>query len=222
MSILIYSIEDDEDIALVINKTLSKQGFDVKTYYNGKTFFNDFSINKPNIILLDLMLPDMSGLEILNRIRSKKENDDIRIIIISAKNLTTEKVLALDSGADDYIEKPFDLLELMSRVEAHARRIRKNEILQIGNISIDINKRECLVLGKSVELTIKEFDILHLLLSKYPNVVTREDLFNKIWNTNQVFESRTLDMHIKSLRNKLGVEGSKIKSIYGIGYRYND
>ena len=219
MSILIYSIEDDEDIALVINKTLSKQGFDVKTYYDGKTFFNDFANVKPNIILLDLMLPDMSGLDILNKIRSDKTNDDIRVIIISAKNLTTEKVLALDSGADDYIEKPFDL---MSRVEAHARRIRKKDLLEIGNIVIDVNKRECLVLGKVIDLTNKEFDILHLLLSKYPNVVTREDLFNKIWNANQVFESRTLDMHIKALRTKLGSEGAKIKSIYGIGYRYND
>lgn len=222
MSILIYSIEDDEDIALVINKTLSKQGFDVKTYYDGKTFFNDFANVKPNIILLDLMLPDMSGLDILNKIRSDKTNDDIRVIIISAKNLTTEKVLALDSGADDYIEKPFDLLELMSRVEAHARRIRKKDLLEIGNIVIDVNKRECLVLGKVIDLTNKEFDILYLLLSKYPNVVTREDLFNKIWNANQVFESRTLDMHIKALRTKLGSEGAKIKSIYGIGYRYND
>lgn len=222
MSILIYSIEDDEDIALVINKTLSKQGFDVKTYYDGKTFFNDFANVKPNIILLDLMLPDMSGLDILNKIRSDKTNDDIRVIIISAKNLTTEKVLALDSGADDYIEKPFDLLELMSRVEAHARRIRKKDILEIGNIVIDVNKRECLVLGKVIDLTNKEFDILYLLLSKYPNVVTREDLFNRIWNANQVFESRTLDMHIKALRTKLGSEGAKIKSIYGIGYRYND
>lgn len=222
MSILIYSIEDDEDIALVINKTLSKQGFDVKTYYDGKTFFNDFANVKPNIILLDLMLPDMSGLDILNKIRSDKTNEDIRVIIISAKNLTTEKVLALDSGADDYIEKPFDLLELMSRVEAHARRIRKKDIIEIGNIVIDVNKRECLVLGKVIDLTNKEFDILYLLLSKYPNVVTREDLFNKIWNANQVFESRTLDMHIKALRSKLGSEGAKIKSIYGIGYRYND
>lgn len=222
MSILIYSIEDDEDIALVINKTLSKQGFDVKTYYYGKTFFNDFANVKPNIILLDLMLPDMSGLDILNKIRSDKTNEDIRVIIISAKNLTTEKVLALDSGADDYIEKPFDLLELMSRVEAHARRIRKKDIIEIGNIVIDVNKRECLVLGKVIDLTNKEFDILYLLLSKYPNVVTREDLFNKIWNANQVFESRTLDMHIKALRTKLGSEGAKIKSIYGIGYRYND
>ncbi len=222
MSILIYSIEDDEDIALVINKTLSKQGFDVKTYYDGKTFFNDFANVKPNIILLDLMLPDMSGLDILNKIRSDKTNEDIRVIIISAKNLTTEKVLALDSGADDYIEKPFDLLELMSRVEAHARRIRKEDIIEIGNIVIDVNKRECLVLGKVIDLTNKEFDILYLLLSKYPNVVTREDLFNKIWNANQVFESRTLDMHIKALRTKLGSEGAKIKSIYGIGYRYND
>lgn len=168
------------------------------------------------------MLPDMSGLDILNKIRSDKTNEDIRVIIISAKNLTTEKVLALDSGADDYIEKPFDLLELMTRVEAHARRIRKKDIIEIGNIVIDVNKRECLVLGKVIDLTNKEFDILYLLLSKYPNVVTREDLFNKIWNANQVFESRTLDMHIKALRTKLGSEGAKIKSIYGIGYRYND
>ena len=219
---LIYSVEDDEDISLIINKTLTKQGFTVKSFENGKKFLEQFKLETPDIVLLDLMLPDMSGSVIIKKIRSNQKYDNVHIIVVSAKHMTMDKVENLDLGADDYIEKPFDLLELMSRVEAHARRIRKKDIIEIGNIVIDVNKRECLVLGKVIDLTNKEFDILYLLLSKYPNVVTREDLFNKIWNANQVFESRTLDMHIKALRTKLGSEGAKIKSIYGIGYRYND
>lgn len=216
---LVYSLEDDVDIALIINKALTKQGFDVHTFYNGNDFLKAFNQEKPQIVLLDLMLPDISGLDILRTIRKNSENEDIHIIIISAKHLPMDKVEGLDLGADDYVEKPFDVLELMSRVEAHARRLRQKSNITYKDITLDLNKRECHIGEEKIILTNKEFEILSLLLKNPENVVTREELFKCIWDTDKIVESRTLDMHIKSLRNKLGDKGQMIKSIYGVGYK---
>ena len=218
---LIYSVEDDEDISLIINKTLTKQGFTVKSFENGKKFLEQFKLETPDIVLLDLMLPDMSGSDIIKKIRSNQKYDNVHIIVVSAKHMTMDKVENLDLGADDYIEKPFDLLELMSRVEAHARRLRKSNLIKIGDIELDIAKRECIYQNKPVDLTVKEFDILVLLAKNAPNVLSRDQLFEEIWNTNQIVESRSLDMHIKTLRSKLNDDGKLIKSIYGIGYKLN-
>ena len=218
---LIHSVEDDEDISLIINKTLTKQGFTVKSFENGKKFLEQFKLETPDIVLLDLMLPDMSGSDIIKKIRSNQKYDNVHIIVVSAKHMTMDKVENLDLGADDYIEKPFDLLELMSRVEAHARRLRKSNLIKIGDIELDIAKRECIYQNKPVDLTVKEFDILLLLAKNAPNVLSRDQLFEEIWNTNQIVESRSLDMHIKTLRSKLNDDGKLIKSIYGIGYKLN-
>lgn len=218
---LIYSVEDDEDISLIINKTLTKQGFTVKSFENGKKFLEQFKLETPDIVLLDLMLPDMSGSDIIKKIRSNQKYDNVHIIVVSAKHMTMDKVENLDLGADDYIEKPFDLLELMSRVEAHARRLRKSNLIKIGDIELDVAKRECIYQNKPVDLTVKEFDILLLLAKNAPNVLSRNQIFEEIWNTNQIVESRSLDMHIKTLRSKLNDDGKLIKSIYGIGYKLN-
>lgn len=218
---LIYSVEDDEDISLIINKTLTKQGFTVKSFENGKKFLEQFKLETPDIVLLDLMLPDMSGSDIIKKIRSNQKYDNVHIIVVSAKHMTMDKVENLDLGADDYIEKPFDLLELMSRVEAHARRLRKSNLIKIGDIELDIAKRECIYQNKPVDLTVKEFDILLLLAKNAPDVLSRDQIFEEIWNTNQIVESRSLDMHIKTLRSKLNDDGKLIKSIYGIGYKLN-
>ena len=218
---LIYSVEDDEDISLIINKTLTKQGFTVKSFENGKKFLEQFKLETPDIVLLDLMLPDMSGSDIIKKIRSNQKYDNVHIIVVSAKHMTMDKVENLDLGADDYIEKPFDLLELMSRVEAHARRLRKSNLIKIGDIELDVAKRECIYQNKPVDLTVKEFDILLLLAKNAPNVLYRDQLFEEIWNNNQIVESRSLDMHIKTLRSKLNDDGKLIKSIYGIGYKLN-
>ena len=218
---LIYSVEDDEDISLIINKTLTRQGFTVKSFENGKKFLEQFKLETPDIVLLDLMLPDMSGSDIIKKIRSNQKYDNVHIIVVSAKHMTMDKVENLDLGADDYIEKPFDLLELMSRVEAHARRLRKSNLIKIGDIELDVAKRECIYQNKPVDLTVKEFDILLLLAKNAPNVLSRDQIFEEIWNTNQIVESRSLDMHIKTLRSKLNDDGKLIKSIYGIGYKLN-
>lgn len=218
---LIYSVEDDEDIALIINKVLTKQGFDVKTFKTGNEFLKNLNSVIPNIVLLDLMLPDISGSDIIKLIRKNPKFDEIHIIVVSAKHMTIDKVENLDLGADDYIEKPFEILELMSRVEAHARRLRSKSSIIVGDLKLNNAKHECTYLDKHLDLTTKEFEILALLIQKAPNVVTRDELFEKIWNTNQVLESRTLDMHIKSIRTKLNDDGRLIKSIYGIGYKLN-
>ena len=218
MSFLIYSIEDDKDIAQIINKTLLKQGYDVRTFSNGKDFFQAFNIKKPDLILLDLMLPDISGLDILKEIRKDNENEDIDIIIVSAKHMLVDKVEGLDLGADDYIEKPFDLLELMSRVNAKLRRHKKiKRYLDFGNLILDQDKRECYYNHKLIDLTNKEFDILMTLALNNNKVLNREEIFKNVWGTSFGFETRTLDMHIKSIRKK--TNDDLIKTIYGVGYK---
>ncbi|HNZ78053.1 MAG TPA: response regulator transcription factor [Bacilli bacterium] len=218
MEYLIYSIEDDKDIAYIINVTLTKQGYTVKSFADGKSFWLEFERQKPNMILLDMMLPDIPGQEILKQIRAQRENDDIDIIIISANHMLIDKVDGLDLGADDYIEKPFDLLELMSRVNVKVRRYKKNRIIHVGDYQLDIDKRECYYQNNLISLTAKEFDILTLLFQKVGKVVTREELLNQIWGMDTALETRTIDMHIKSLRNKLG-NSDLIITIYGVGYQ---
>lgn len=218
MDFLIYSLEDDKDIALIINKTLTHQGYEIKTFYDAKSFFEAFKTKKPDMVLLDMMLPDMSGSDVLKLIRSDTKNDDIEIIIISANRMIMDKVDGLDLGADDYIEKPFDLLELMSRVSARARRHKKSTNYTYGPLSLDAISHICKYADREVDLTVKEFDILSLLCKKAGNVVTRDELSEVVWGSEEIVESRALDMHIKSIRKKLG-DDEIIKTVYGIGYK---
>lgn len=216
MSYLVYSIEDDKDISHLINVALSKQGYSVKSFYNGKDFYEALSLETPQLILLDMMLPDTSGSEILKNIRSKSLYDDVDIIIISAKRMVMDKVDGLDLGADDYIEKPFDILELMSRVNVKYRRYnkRKSKTLSVNNIIMNIDEHTVTRNGNLIELTLKEFDILKLLLEKKGKVVSRDELLG------EALESRTIDMHINSIRKKLNDSDSKIiKTVYGVGYK---
>ena len=216
---LIYSIEDDINIAHIINVTLSKQDYSVKTFYDAKSFFSEFNRKKPDMILLDIMLPDMSGSDILKNLRKNQANDDIDIIIISAKSMIMDKVDGLDLGADDYIAKPFDLLELMSRVNAKFRKHKTDNIIQVESLVLNIQKRTCVSDTQEIELTAKEFDMLQLLMKNYPNVVSRETILNEIWGSNAELETRTIDMHIRSLRQKLINSNIKIKTVYGMGYK---
>lgn len=219
MNYLIYSIEDDKNISHLINVALSKQGYVVESFYDGESFFKRFKEQKPNLILLDMMLPNIQGDEILKEIRSNDDYDDIQIIIVSANRLVMDKVDGLDLGADDYIEKPFDILELMSRVNSKARRFFKKQILSAGNLLLDTKKHSFYKDNQLIELTNKEFEIMELLMKAKGEVVSREELFNRVWG-NDALESRTIDMHIKSLRQKINDnDGAIIKSVYGIGYK---
>lgn len=210
----IYSVEDDSSIANLINITLTKQGYKVLSFSDGESFLKAFKEKKPDLALIDLMLPDMSGSEIIKTIRSDVSNDDINIIVISANRMIMDKVGNLDLGADDYIEKPFDLLELISRVNAHLRRRKKSDVLSVGNLSIDTSKRTC---------TLNDVDILTLLISSAGKTVTREQILKKIWGIDDKnLETRTIDMHIKSLRKKLNdVNQEIIVTVYGDGYKIN-
>ncbi len=215
---LIYSIEEDKDISKIINKTLTKQGYRVESFYNGKDFFESLRNEVPQMILLDMMLPDYSGSEILKIVRNNKMYDDVSIIIISANRMVMDKVDGLDLGADDYIEKPFNILELMSRVNSKFRRLKQDMVYEASGITININKHSALFKGKNLDLTMKEFEILAILVQNKGNVVSREDILNKIWKESNDLQSRTVDMHIKSIRKKLK-DDSLIQTIYGIGYK---
>ena len=220
MNYLIYSVEDDKNIAHLLKVALSKQGYIVESFNDGESFIERFKEQKPNLILLDMMLPNIQGDEILKKIREDDENDDIQIVIVSANKMVMDKVDGLDLGADDYIEKPFDIMELISRVNSKARRFYKKQRLIRGNFILDSKKHEFYKDNELIELTNKEFQIMELLMKRNGEVVSREDIFNHIWGNNGVLESRTIDMHVKSLRSKINDEdGSIIKSVYGIGYK---
>lgn len=221
MESIIYSVEDDVDIARIINKTLTKQGYQVYSFQDGKSFIDAFNKQKPDLVLLDLMLPDMNGNDIIKYIRNDIENNEVEIIIISAKRMLMDKVEGLDLGADDYLEKPFDLLELMSRVNARLRRHQNKNILIYNNLKIDLQKHLVFLDNKEIICTNKEFDILTYLLQRKGQAVSRDDLLTFLWgDNNSDYESRTIDVHIKSLRSKLNDnDGSLIQTIYGIGYK---
>lgn len=221
MGSIIYSVEDDLDIARIINKTLTKQGYQVYSFQDGKSFIEAFNKQKPDLVLLDLMLPDMNGNDIIKFIRNDIENNEVEIIIISAKRMLMDKVEGLDLGADDYLEKPFDLLELMSRVNARLRRHQNKNILIYNNLKVDLQKHLVFLDNKEIVCTNKEFDILTYLLQRKGQAVSRDDLLTFLWgDNNSDYESRTIDVHIKSLRAKLNDnDGSIIQTIYGIGYK---
>lgn len=213
----IYSVEDDQDIAKIINVSLTKSGYQVYTFPDTKSFWEAFRKVKPDLILLDLMLPDGNGMDVLKTLRNSVENNDIKIIILSAKRMTMDKVEGLDCGADDYIEKPFDILELISRVNARFRL--DHEILSYHDISLDLNRHTCTYQGKSIDLTNTEFSILKLLLQNLGKAITRDEIYHKLYTENDMVESRAIDMHIASIRKKLNDKESHIiHTIYGVGY----
>lgn len=219
MSYRIDSIEDDRDIARIIKLTLEKQGYEVLSFPDIASFEKDFPERKPDLILLDLMLPDGSGLELLKKIRENPENDTIQVMIVSAKNATIDKVDGLDLGADDYLEKPFDLLELISRVGAKARRKAMRDVIDTGKLHISLSGHTVEEDGKEIHLTPAEFELLSLLVRKPGEAVNREKLMEALWGKDADYESRAVDVHINSLRSKLGEEGDRIVSVYGVGYR---
>lgn len=219
-SYLIYSLEDDKNISHIISLALSKQNYEVKSFYDYASFKQAFVQRKPNMILLDMMLPDASGEDILREIRSDDLNDQIQIIIISAKNLTINKVDGLDLGADDYIGKPFDILELISRINARARRQLKKESLSIRDISYDSINNTFLKNNVPIHFTNSELKIFELLFKRKGDVISRDEFFNVLWGSEKSYETRILDMHIKEIRKKIGKDDSDlIETVYGVGYK---
>lgn len=213
---LIYFLEDDIQISYIIEKTITNAGYSQQGYTKGKDLLEALRKKTPDLVLLDVLLPDMSGLEVLSEIRTFYK--DLPVIMLSALDTEMDKVKALDLGADDYMSKPFGILELTARINVHLRKSGARSVIEKGNVVIDKEKYKCFVDHKEIALTTKEFDILYLIMKNDSKVVTKETLFNEVWQMDVSIETRTLDMHIKSLRDKLKDAHIEIKTIRGIGY----
>ena len=222
MAVHIYIVEDDKNIREIEMFALKNSGYAVEEFENAKSFFSKTAEKVPDLVLLDIMLPDMDGLEIVKKLRSSPDTVRIPIILVTAKTTELDKVKGLDIGADDYLTKPFGVMELISRVKALLRRSRAlqdDKQLVIGDITLDSERREVHVGGELCELTFKEFELLKLLMVNAGIVLHRDTIMSDVWGTDYEGESRTLDMHIKTLRQKLGEAGNMIKTVRNVGYK---
>ena len=221
---MIYCVEDDNSIRGLVEYTLRSSGFEVKGFENGSDFFEILEKSIPDLVLLDIMLPDTDGMEILKIIRQRKEFCTIPVIMLTAKSERMDKIMGLDGGADDYITKPFDVLELVSRVKAVLRRSdsHKQDTVIYKDINLNYETRRVTVSGEDIILTYKEFELLYLLMSDIGMVYSREKLMNEIWGTDFEGESRTVDVHIRTLRQKLKTAGKYIITVRNVGYKIGE
>ncbi len=218
----IFCVEDDENIRELIIYALKSSGFEAIGFEEGRSFFKEISKEAPELVLLDIMLPDIDGIDILKKLKESASTADIPVIILTAKSSEFDKVKGLDLGADDYITKPFSVMELISRVKAVLRRTgggNEEDIINLQDISINYKKRSLQVKGEAVALTYKEFELLYYLMQNKEIVLSREQLMERVWGFDFEGETRTVDMHIKTLRQKLGSSGSLIETVRGVGYK---
>ena len=217
----IYIVEDDINIREIERYALKNSGYEVEEFEGSASFFKRLEKNIPSLILLDIMLPDEDGLEIVAKLRRRPETKKLPIIMVTAKSTEIDKVKGLDVGADDYLTKPFGVMELISRVKALLRRTtnaQEESQISYGNILVDNDKHAVYVDGKLCELTYKEFELLKYLVINKGIVLSRDKIMNQVWGFDYEGESRTVDMHIKTLRQKLGEAGSHIKTVRNVGY----
>ena len=222
MAVHIYIVEDDKNIREIEMFALKNSGYAVEEFENAKSFFSRSAEKVPDLVLLDIMLPDMDGLEIVKKLRSRPDTVRVPIILVTAKTTELDKVKGLDIGADDSLTKPFGVMELISRVKALLRRSRAlqdDKQMVLGDITLDSERREVHVGGELCELTFKEFELLKLLMVNAGIVLHRDTIMSDVWGTDYEGESRTLDMHIKTLRQKLGEAGNMIKTVRNVGYK---
>lgn len=219
---MIYCVDDDNTIRDIEVYTLEQTGFCAKGFADGDSLMKAIRIEKPELIILDIMMPGKDGMEILKEIRSNSGTKGIPIIMATAKGTEMDKILGLDSGADDYLVKPFGVMEMISRVKAVLRRCspsEKESLLKFGKITLNEKEHKVYIGEEPVSLTVKEFEMLKLFLKNPGAVFSREVLLSKVWGQDFLGESRTVDMHIKNLRHKLGKEGKMIHTVIGVGYR---
>ena len=219
---MIWCIEDDASIRDIEIYTLLSTGFEAKGFENGKVSFEALKDEQPDLILLDVMMPEMDGIEFLKKVKSSSVFCDIPIIMATAKGSEYDKVKSLDMGADDYLVKPFGMMEMVSRIKAVLRRCKpkqKDNLLEMGDLVLNQEERTLLINEEKVALTYKEFELLQLFLSHPGKVYTRDVLYNEIWGSDYIGESRTVDMHIRTLRQKLGNYGEMIETVRNVGYR---
>lgn len=218
---LIYVVEDDKNIQEIEKIALKNSGYRVVAFARAEEFFDGVKTKLPDLVLLDIMLPDMDGLQILERLRSETATRRLPIIMVTAKTTEIDKVRGLDMGADDYLTKPFGIMELISRVKALLRRTGSSQpekVLSIGKVCLDEEKHKVTVEDENCELTYKEYELLKLLMMNAGIVTSREEILEKVWGTDFEGESRTLDMHIKTLRQKLKEAGNMIRTVRNVGY----
>ncbi len=219
---MIYCVEDEDSIRDLMIYTLNASGFEAKGFPDSPSFWQEMKQENPDLILLDIMLPGEDGISILKKLRANPLTADIPVMMASAKGTEYDKVIGLDLGADDYLAKPFGMMEMVSRVRALLRRTtpkEKGEILQSGQICMDCKKHTVTVDGSALVLTLKEYDLLRVLLSNPGQVFTRDQLLSQIWGIDFIGETRTVDVHIGTLRTKLGTAGERIETVRGVGYK---
>ena len=224
---LIYCVEDDESIRELVSYALRGQGCKVGGFGEASEFYEALQKNIPDLVLLDIMLPGEDGLTILKKIRASGKLQNIPVIMMTAKTSEFDIVKGLDLGADDYVTKPFGIMELLSRIRSVLRRTKKpqeagKKLLSFGGIMVDQEQHSVTSGGREVQLTLKEFDLLCYLLLNKGIVLSRDQIMQAVWDSPFEMESRTIDMHIKSLRQKLGSEGACIRTVRGVGYRLGD
>lgn len=222
---MIFCVEDDRNIRELVVYTLSSTGMEAEGFEDGEVFFKALAERLPELILLDIMLPGEDGLTILKKLRSNKKTKDIPVIMVTAKGTEYDKVSGLDAGADDYVTKPFGMMELVSRIKAVLRRTKKKEeieVLKAGAITLNEKKHEVLVAGEHISLTLKEYEMLKRLMHNKGIVLTRDRLLEEIWGYDFDGETRTVDVHIRTLRQKLGSAGEVVETVRGVGYRITE
>ena len=219
---MIWCVDDDNTIRDIEVYTLTQIGFDAKGFADGISMLEALKTEKPELIVLDIMLPGKDGVDVLKEIRNNPETRKIPVIMATAKGTEMDKIQGLDTGADDYLVKPFGVMEMVSRIKAVLRRCepdKKEEILSVAEIKLSDKEHLVTVNGEKVVLTFKEFEILKLFMSNPGIVFSRDKLLSEVWGVDYLGESRTVDMHIKTLRQKLGAAGSCIETVIGVGYR---
>ena len=219
---VIWCVEDDPSIREIEAYVLNTTGMEAYGFESGTVFWETLQQKQPDLVLLDVMLPGVDGVELLSRMKANKKFRDIPVIMATAKGTEYDKVQSLDLGADDYLVKPFGMMEMVSRVKAVLRRSKPKQntrLLQLAELVVDLDQHTVAISGERIALTYKEYELLKLFLSQPGVAFTREQLLQKIWNTDYISESRTVDMHIRTLRQKLGSYGNYIETVRNVGYR---
>ena len=219
---MIWCVDDDNTIREIEVYTLTQTGFEAKGFADGLSMIEALKTEQPELIVLDIMMPGMDGIDVLKVIRSKPETRRIPVIMATAKGTEMDKIHGLDTGADDYLVKPFGVMEMVSRIKAVLRRCEPEEVgdvLKVAEITLNDKEHTVSVNGEKVALTFKEFELLKMFMSNPGAAFSRDKLLSEIWGIDYLGESRTVDMHIKTLRQKLGESGKRIGTVIGVGYR---
>jgi len=220
---VIYCVEDDTGIRELVVYTLNSTGHAAAGFQDGTAFFEALEHELPELVLLDVMLPGLDGFEILKKLRLKDSTREIPVMMLTARGAEYDKVKFLDAGADDYVTKPFGMMELLSRVRAVLRRTggkkESEDMLRAGGVEVDVKRHFVLAGGEGVALTLKEFELLRRLMENKNIVLTRDRLLESVWGYDFDGETRTVDVHVRTLRQKLGVYGDIIETVRGVGYR---